>query len=174
MAKEKEKVLFKFGNLFFSPNKKNWAKVELVATDKQIWIKSGQGWQKFAHDAVSVVEMKPMADNKSSSLELDHKGNDLFVGGSKATIYTVYNQLLSILPSGSKVAKGMKFTNEKRLVLKSLAQGVRVIGDISHLTNIEYEIVQEIFDEFKNSGLITPSGVLTDKGKVVMLEEGYR
>lgn len=174
MAKEKEKVLFKFGNVFFSPNKKNWAKVELIATDKQIWVKSDQGWQKFSHDAISVVEMQPMPDKKSSSLELDHKGNDLFVGGSKATIYTVYNQLLSILPSGSKVSGGMKFTNEKRLVLKALAQGVRVIGDISHITNIEYEDCQTIFEEFTEGGLITPSGVLTDKGKVVMLEEGYR
>lgn len=171
---EKEKVLFKFGDIFFSPDYKRWEKIELVATDKNVWIKDKGGWKKFPHDSVAIVEIKHMLDSASSALEMNYKENELFVGGKKDVVYTIYNSLLSILPTSSKVAGAMKFTTDKRLVLKALAKGVRTPGDIVFLTKLDYDHVETVLEEFKLQGVITNSGTMTDKGKLVMLEEGYR
>ena len=171
---EKEKVLFKFGDIFFSPDYKKWEKIELVATDKNVWLKHKGGWKKFPHDSVAIVEMKHMADDASSSLEMNYKENELFVGGKKDAVYTIYNSLLSILPTSSKTAGAMKFTSDKRLVLKAIAKGVRTPGDIAYLTKLDFDDIEEIMSEFKLQGVISTSGLLTDKGKLIMLEEGYR
>ncbi len=170
----KEKVLFKFGDVYLSPDYKKWEKIDIVATDQNVWVKGKGGWKKFPHDAVSIVEIKHMADNKSSSLEMDYNQNELFVGGKKDAVYTIYNSLLSLLPTSSKTAGAMKFTSDKRLVLKALAKGVRAPGDIVYLTKLDFDHVEEILEEFKLQEVITNSGMLTEKGKIVMLEEGYR
>lgn len=168
-----EKVLFKVDNLFFSSNYKDWKKVVLTSTDLNIWLKTPEGWKKFPNDSVSISEVKSAKGN-NSILVISINNNKAYIGGSKPIVYSLYNSLMSHLATSSETTGAIKFTDSKRLVLKALYQGIRRPENIMPLIKREYDEITEIIDEFISEGIATKAGILTEKGKLIMMEEGYR
>lgn len=170
---EEEKVLFKVDDLYFSTNYKDWKKILLNASNLNIWLKDGDNWIKLPNSASQIVEVKSTTDD-SSVLIVTVNSQNVFLGGKKPAIYALYNSLLSVLPTFSKSAGAIKFTDSKRLVLKALYQGVRRPENIMPLIKREYDEIAQILEEFEREGICTKGGILTEKGKMIMIEEGYR
>ncbi|RLF59749.1 MAG: hypothetical protein DRN25_03680 [Thermoplasmata archaeon] len=168
----KEKVLFNVKDLYFSLDYKRWEKAHLTSTDANVWIKCGRGWKKFPNDELRIVQVKSAARNYAV-LILMRDNRNMYLGGKKPTIYTLYNALMSVLPTTSE-STGIKFTDTKRLVLKALYQGVRRPENIMPLINREYDEIVKILEEFQREGICTKAGILTEKGKLIMMEEGYK
>ncbi len=169
----KERVLFRVKNLYLSTDYKNWKKISLTSTDLNVWIKDEKRWIKYPNDELKIVEVKSAKGN-NSILVLTTDGSNIYVGGKKPVIYSLYNALMSVLPTASEATGSIKFTDTKRLVLKALYQGVRRPENIMPLINREYDEIVEILKEFHREGICTKAGVLTEKGKLIMMEEGYK
>ena len=169
----KERVLFSVKNLYLSTDYRNWKKISLTSTDINIWIKDDKGWKKYPNAELKIVQVKSAKGN-NSILILTTDGINIYIGGKKPVIYSLYNALMSVLPTTSETAGSIKFTDTKRLVLKALYQGVRRPENIMPLINREYDEIVEILKEFQREGICTKAGVLTEKGKLVMMEEGYK
>lgn len=169
-----EKVLFKVEDLYFSLDYKDWKKCILTSTDLNMWLKTPEGWKKFPNEHLSVVEVKKAAGDSSVLVVMIGDRGQAFLGGKQPKIYSLYNALLSLLPTASESVGAVKFTDSKRLVLKALYQGVRRPENIMPLIRREYDEIMEILKEFEREGICTGAGMLTEKGKLIMLEEGYR
>ncbi len=170
---EEEKVLFKVDDLYFSNNYKDWKRVALNSTNLNMWLNDGGSWIKIPNDKSKLVEVKSAAGD-SSVLIVAVGSQNVFLGGKKPVIYALYNTLLSILPTSSQAAGAIKFTDSKRLVLKALYQGIRRPENIMPLIKREYDEIVQILEEFEREGICTKAGILTEKGKLIMIEEGYR
>jgi len=169
----KERVLFNVKDLYLSTDYKNWKKVSLTSTDVNIWIKDEKGWKKYSNDELKIAQIKSAKGN-NAILVLARDGINIYIGGKKPTIYSLYNALMSLLPTASESTGSIKFTDTKRLVLKALYQGVRRPENIMPLINREYDEIMKILNEFQREGICTKAGILTEKGKLIMMEEGYK
>lgn len=169
-----EKILFKVEDLYFSLDYKDWKKCVLTSTDLNMWLKTPEGWKKFPNEQLSVAEVKKAAGDSSVLVIMVGDKGRAFLGGKQPKIYSLYNALLSLLPTKSEATGAIKFTDSKRLVLKALYQGVRRPENIMPLIKREYDEIIEILQEFEREGICTKAGILTEKGSVIMLEEGYK
>lgn len=168
-----EKLLFKVEDLYFSVNYKEWKKCVLASTDINLWLRTQGGWKKFPNDMLSIKEVKKSSGDSSVLIVL--LGNDqAFLGGKQPVIYSLYNALMSFLPTKTDSTGAIKFTDSKRLVLKALYQGVRRPENIMPLVKREYDEIVRILDEFEREGICSKSGILTEKGRLIMMEEGYK
>lgn len=173
MNAEEEKLLFKVEDLYFSPNYKEWKKCVLASTDLNLWLKTQGGWKKFPNDELSIKEIKKSSGDSSVLIVLLGK-NEAFLGGKQPVIYSLYNALMSYLPTKSDSTGAITFTDSKRLVLKALYQGVRRPENIMPLVKREYDEIVNVLKEFQREGLCTKAGILTEKGRLIMMEEGYK
>ncbi len=175
---DKEKIVFKFENLFFSPNKKDWLKVGLFGTTENIWINSDMGWKKFPNMASSIVNIKDIPKKKSAILTLKHKEAGLYLGGAMTEIHSLHNSLKSLIkgpvaPTQAPTKRKSKFLPEEKLVLQSISKGKRTIGDIAFDTQLEYKDVQKVFETFISRDYITPWGSVTAQGQEMLQTECY-
>jgi|GEM_PF-3755685 hypothetical protein len=170
---EQEKLLFKVENVYFSTNFKDWKKIVLASTDLNVWIKTDKGWKKIPNEHVSISEIKDAAGG-NSILVMVIDNTKTFIGGKKPKVYSLYNALMSVLPTASDTVGAIKFTDAKRLVLKALYHGVRRPENIMPLVKRDYDEIVSILEEFKREGICTEAGILTEKGKLIMMEEGYK
>lgn len=170
---DKEKLLFKVKGVYFSTNFKKWKEVVLASTDLNVYMKTDKGWKKVPNDNISISEVKSAAKGNSIMVMLVDN-TKTFIGGKKPKVYSLYNALMSVVPTSSETAGAIKFTDAKRLVLKSLYHGVRRPENIMPLVKRDYDEIVGILEEFKSEGICTDAGILTEKGKLIMMEEGYK
>jgi hypothetical protein len=173
MNAEEEKLLFKVEDLYFSLNYQDWKRCVLASTDLNLWLRTKEGWKKFPNEQLSIKEVKKSGGDSSVMIVLVGN-NETFLGGKQPVIYSLYNALMSFLPTKSDSSGAIKFTDSKRLVLKALYQGVRRPENIMPLVKREYDEIVEILDEFEMEGICTKAGILTEKGRLIMMEEGYK
>lgn len=173
MREDSEKLLFKVEDVYFSLNYKDWKKCVLASTDLNVWLRTKEGWIKFPNEELSIKEVKK-ASGDSSVLIIYVGKNEAFLGGKQPIIYSLYNALMSFLPTKTDSVGAIKFTDSKRLILRALYQGVRRPENIMPLVKREYDEIVKILDEFIKEGICTKAGILTEKGRLIMVEEGYK
>jgi hypothetical protein len=173
MNAEEEKLLFKVEDLYFSLNYRDWKKCVLASTDLNLWLRTKKNWKKFPNEQLSIKEIKKSSGDSSVLIVLLGK-DEAFLGGKQPVIYSLYNALMSFLPTEADSSGAIKFTDSKRLVLKALYQGVRRPENIMPLVKREYDEIVDILDEFQREGICTKAGILTEKGRLIMMEEGYK
>jgi hypothetical protein len=174
MKTTEEKLLFKVKDLYFSLNYKDWKKCVLASTDLNVWLRTQDGWIKFPNDKLSIQEVKKASGDSSVLIMYVGDKNKAFLGGKQPIIYSLYNALMSFLPTKADTLGAIKFTDSKRLVLRALYQGVRRPENIMPLVKREYDEIVKILEEFEREGICTKAGILTEKGRLIMMEEGYK
>jgi hypothetical protein len=174
MNAREEKLLFKIKDLYFSINYKEWKKCILASTDLNMWLRTQEGWIKFPNNNLSIQEVKKASGDSSVLIMYVGDNSKAFLGGKQPIIYSLYNALMSFLPTKGDSLGAIRFTDSKRLVLRALNQGVRRPESIMPLVKREYDEIVSILEEFEREGICTKAGILTEKGRLIMMEEGYK
>lgn len=161
-----EKCLGTFHNVNFSLNMKDWTRVDLIASDENIWIKHRAGWKHFPYGDIAIA-VKEIPEKNAAIMAMKYAGSELFFTASIDKIKTIEGLLKQLVASHANPLTVMK--QARSLVAKEVLGGRTNLADIARLSDLDSETVQKIYDEFLKDGLITAWGSINDEGRKRLL-----
>lgn len=157
-----EKCLGKFPNINFSLNMKEWAKVDFIASDTSIWIKHRDGWKHFPYDEISIAVTEVPGKN-AAILVMKYSGTQLFFSASSTKIKKIEDLLKDLVASHENPMRVIE--NARSRVAQEVLGGRTNLADIARLTKLDQALVQKVYNEFLEGGLITAWGSINDEGR---------